>query len=161
MKKILGLILILALAFGSCAEGAVVTATGHGSSERTALTDAMRKAIESEVGVYIDSSTYVENYKTINDRIYTQADGYVRSYEIISRDQSAGMYTLTIRADVASDALRSDLMTYVQKKAVIGANMMDPRVGVVAVGEDGAQNVSLENFFISGLQENGDRKSVV
>lgn len=133
---------------------ASVTVTGQGGSERTALHDAMRQAVEQQVGVYVDGSTYVENYQVINDRIYTQTEGYIQSYEVLNKNLFNGIWTVEIRAEV-SDRLRTDLMTYVQKKAVIGANMMDPRVGVIALDSNGVEDMVLENIFIAGLQGEG------
>lgn len=132
-----------------------VTAEGQGGSERTALHDAMRNAIEQKVGVYIDSRTYTENYQVISDRIYAQADGYVRDYQILDKSESNGIWKVVIRAEVSDERLRTDLMTKVQKKAVIGANMMDPRIGVLAANSDGTKNEALENIFIAGLQNEG------
>ena len=132
-----------------------VTVMGHGSNERAALHDAMRQAIEQEIGTYVDSSTYVENYQVINDRIYAQSEGYVSGYEVLNSSYDNGIYTMTIRADVRSELLRTDLMSKLQKKAVIGANMMDPRIGILAMDANGNEYVELENVIISGLQEQG------
>ena len=134
---------------------ATVTAEGQGGSERTALHEAMRSAIEQQIGVYVDSRTYVENYQVIHDRIYTQADGYVRDYQILDKSESNGIWKIVIRAEVSDERLRADLMTKVQKKAVIGANMMDPRIGVLALNSDGTEDEALENMFIAGLHNEG------
>lgn len=133
----------------------MVTVTGQGSSERTALHDAMRQAIEREIGVMIDSRTYIENYQVINDRIYTQSDGYIESYDILNTSHSNGIWRVEIRAQVRSEALRTDLMTRLQKKALIGANMQDPRIGVLATDVHGTEYPNLENSIISGLQNQG------
>ena len=132
-----------------------VTATGHGSTERNALHDAMRQAIEEKVGTYIDSRTYVENYQVLNDRIYAQSEGYISSYDILSSNFSNGMWTVTVRADVSAEKLRTDLMSKLQKKAIIGANMMDPRIGILATTSDGGSADELENLIIAGLQDEG------
>ncbi len=151
------MILAVLLCIWSMAQAfaAVVTATGQGGSERTALHDAMRQAIEQQIGVYVDSRTYTENYQVINDRIYTQADGYIQSYEVVNKTVFNGIWTVEIRANVSDEKLRTDLMSKLQKKALIGANMMDPRIGVFAVNADGSEDVALENIFISGLQNEG------
>ena len=77
------------------ASAAVVTVNGQGGSERSALRQALRQAIEQQVGVMVDSRSYVQNYRLINDRIYTQADGYIKSYEILERTKDNGIYTVT------------------------------------------------------------------
>lgn len=132
-----------------------VTVQGQGSTERNALHDAMRNAIEEKVGTYIDSRTYVENYQVINDRIYSQSAGYITSYDVLRKDFTNGIWTVTIRADVRSEQLRADLMSKLQKKALIGANMQDPRIGVMAVDSGGERCDELENILIAGLQNQG------
>ncbi len=149
------LVLLLSLWSMSIAFAATVTAKGQGGSERTALNDAMRQAIEQEIGIYVDSRTYVENYQVIQDRIYTQSEGYIRDYQILDKSFSNDIWTIVIRADVRDEKLRADLMSRLQKKALIGANMMDPRIGVLAVDSNGDQDIALENIFISELQNQG------
>ena len=46
-------------------------------------------------------------------------------------------------------------MSRLQKKALIGANMADPRIGILAVDERGNEDTALENIIIAGLQEQG------
>lgn len=149
------LVLLLSLWSMSIAFAATVTAKGQGGSERTALNDAMRQAIEQEIGIYVDSRTYVENYQVIQDRIYTQSEGYIRDYQILDKSFFNDIWTIVIRADVRDEKLRADLMSRLQKKALIGANMMDPRIGVLAVDSNGDQDIALENIFISELQNQG------
>ena len=67
------------------ASAAMVTTTGQGGSERDALHDAMRNAIEQQVGVLVDSKTYVQNYKVIHDQIFTHSEGYIKSYSIVNK----------------------------------------------------------------------------
>lgn len=137
------------------ASAAVVTVTGQGGSERSALKAAMRQAIEQEIGVFVDSRSYVQNYRLINDRIYSQADGYIKSYEILESSEANGIFTVKIRADVQEQKLAGVLGTYAQKKAVVGANMQDPRVGVIAVDAQGTHYASLENTVMQGLASQG------
>ena len=134
---------------------ATVTVTGQGSTERNALHDAMRQAIEKEVGVLIDNRTYVENYQVINDRIYAQSAGYIESYDVTDKNYFNGIWQVEIRAQVRSDTLRTDLMSKLQKKALIGANMQDPRIGVLATDANGAEYANLENAIIAGMQNQG------
>lgn len=137
------------------ASAAVVTVTGYGGSERSALRQALRQAIEQQVGVMVDSRSYVQNYRLINDRIYTQADGYIKSYEVLSSVKDNGLYTVKVRADVSEQKISAALGSYAQKKAVVGANMQDPRVGVVAMDQQGTRYASLENAVMAGLSAQG------
>ena len=148
-------VLFLCLWWAATALAAPVTVTGQGGSERTALHDAMRQAIEQKVGVYVDSHTYTENYQVIHDRIYAQSEGYIQSYRVLNKNYFNGIWTVEIQAEVSEEKLRTDLLTKLQKKALIGSNMMDPRVGVLAVNANGVEDIALENIFIAGLQNEG------
>ena len=79
---------------------AAVTVTGMGSSERAALKQALRQAVEQQVGVMVDSRSYVQNYRLIYDRVYTQADGYIKSYEVLESSHKNGIYQVKVKADV-------------------------------------------------------------
>lgn len=147
--------LALCLAWTAAALAAPVTATGQGATERDALHAAMREAIEQKVGVLVDSRTYTENYRVIHDRIYTHSEGYIAGYEVLRSEYKAGYYEVTIKADVREELLNTDLMSYLQKKAVIRANMQDPRIGVIIVDQNGGEYPSVENAIITGLHKNG------
>ena len=158
MRKMPYAALLMAVVFflagTASALASTVTVTGRGSTERSALHDAMRQAIEHEVGVMVDSRTYVANYQVINDRIYTQSEGYIESYDVLHSNSFNGIWEVEIRAQVRSEALRTDLMSRLQKKALIGANMQDPRIGVLATDMSGtAEYPVLENDIIAGLQQ--------
>ena len=153
--KVSGIVCLLLWMMAVLVCASPVTVTGQGSTERNALHDAMRQAIEQQIGVLIDSRTYVENYQVINDRIYTQSAGYIESYEVLQSGSANGLWQVTITAQVRSEALRTDLMSKLQKKALIGANMQDPRIGVLAVDSEGMEYDGLENEIISGLQNQG------
>lgn len=137
------------------AEAAAVTATGQGADERSALHAAMRAAVEQEVGVYVDSRTRIENYRLLSDSVYTKSEGYIDHYDILSHDVLGGVHTITIRADVSSERLRAGALSRLQKKALIGANLEDPRIGVFAVDSAGETYPSLENALAAALLREG------
>ena len=147
--------LALCLLWSAVALASPVTVTGQGATERDALHAAMREAIEQKIGVLVDSRTYVENYRVIHDRIYTHSEGYIAGYEVLRSEYRAGYYEVTIRAEVREQLLNTDLMSYLQKKAVIRANMQDPRIGVIIVDQNGEEYPSVENAIITGLHKNG------
>ncbi len=154
--RILLLAALLLLCTTAAALAGTVTATGQGATERDALHNAMRQAIEQEVGVLIDSRTYVENYRVISDKIFTQSEGYINGYQILAQSYENAIYSVTIRANVSSDLLNTDLMSHLQKRALVSANMQDPRVGVLFINaRDRSSNPSLENLVMACLQENG------
>ena len=147
--------LVLCFIWTATTLAASITATGQGATERDALHAAMREAIEQKIGVLVDSQTYVENYRVIHDRIYTHSEGYIAGYDVLKSEYKNGYYEITIRADVREELLNTDLMSHLQKKAVIRANMQDPRIGVIIVDQNGNEFTSVENSLITGLQKNG------
>lgn len=155
MRKICVLVLALLFCLSEAAWAGVVTAFGQGGSERDALHAAMRSAVEREIGVLIDSSTYIKNYRVINDDIYAHTEGYIAGYEVLEKNYANGIHSVTIRADVRSDLLSTNLMTKLQKQAMIKANLEDPRISVIVMDDGGRENAYLENVIINGLSESG------
>lgn len=156
-KKIwwLGLLLALLLLGTATASAAVRVATGMGADERAAVHAAMRAAVEAEVGVYVDSRTRVQNYRVLADSIYTQAEGYIASYEIVRSENIGGVQRVTIRADVRSEQIEAQTASLAQRKAVIGANLEDPRVAVIAVDRNGREYPALSAVLVHALQDEG------
>ena len=75
-----------------------------------AISAALRNAVEQVVGTMIESDVLVENYQTVEDKIYTRTAGYVQQYDIISTNkQSDNVLEVTVRAMVKLSDLRSDL----------------------------------------------------
>lgn len=157
MGKCLAALLCLAgaLLAAAPAEAAMVTARGQGADERSALHAAMRAAVEQEVGVYVDSRTRVENYRLLSDSVYTKSEGYIDRYEVLAHDVLGGVHTVTIRADVATERLRAGALSRLEKKALIGANLEDPRIGVLAVDAAGNTYPALENALAAALAREG------
>ena len=75
-----------------------------------AISSALRNAVEQVVGTMIESDVLVENYQTVEDKIYTRTTGYVQQYDIMSTNkQSDNVLEVTIKATVKLSDLRSDL----------------------------------------------------
>lgn len=75
-----------------------------------ALSSALRNAVEQVVGTMIESDVLVENYQTVEDKIYSRTTGYVQQYDIVSENkQSDNVFEVTIRATVKMSDLRNDL----------------------------------------------------
>lgn len=153
MKKLLILILmLLCIPFPAYAQ--VVTVTGMGGSEKTALKDAMRLAVESALGVYITSQTVSENYTVIRDRINSYGEGYITRYEIIDKVVENGLYRITVKADVRDD-VKNLILSDKEKRAKIKASLSDPRIAVKAADKSGKYSKDVESAFISGLNKIG------
>ncbi|MBI2400708.1 MAG: hypothetical protein HYV23_06600 [Deltaproteobacteria bacterium] len=84
-----------------------------------AIADALRKAVEQAVGTLVAADTLVENFQVIDDSVYTNSQGYIRNYSIISEARSAEIYEVRVKAVVATGDLSGDLsaMGLLQKKA--------------------------------------------
>jgi hypothetical protein len=75
-----------------------------------ALSSALRSAVEQVVGMMIQSDILVENYQVVEDRIYSQTMGYVKSYNVISQTKRGdNIIETTIRAIVKRSNLENDL----------------------------------------------------
>ncbi|MCD4702156.1 MAG: flagellar assembly protein T N-terminal domain-containing protein [Candidatus Aegiribacteria sp.] len=112
-----------------------------------ALDDALRKAIEQGVGVYIDAETEVNNFQLISDEIYSKARGYVSSYRIINEEQDGDLYRVVIRAVVNTDGIENDL-------AAIGILLHEqgrPRVMVIVKELASMADLSDESSLMSSI----------
>ncbi len=112
------LLCLLGMSLGAVAqETKTVQATGMAtvSGDNTmaardaAIRDAMRKAVENGLGTLIESQTLVENFALVNDRIYSQAQGFVSSYDVLSESEERGTYIVAISAVVQMANLENDL----------------------------------------------------
>jgi len=102
----------------STGTSAIISNNASGARDG-AIADALRKAVEQAVGTLVAADTLVENFQVIEDSVYTNSQGYVKSYSIISEAQSAGLYEVRVRAVVASGDLSGDLgaLGLLQRKA--------------------------------------------
>jgi len=94
-----------------------VTATGVGTiyqgdvalARDRAVDDALRKAVETALGTWIQSETVVQNYMLVEDKILNWSNGYVKNYNIVSERQTFGeVYEVVVNAAVEKAALVRD-----------------------------------------------------
>ncbi len=129
MKKIIivAALLISALAY-TFAAASTVTATGIGPTKTEATKDAQRQAIEQAVGAMVDSSTLVQNFQLVDDKIYSKSRGYVKSYKVLSEKQASdGQWEVKIEAVVDEGALKNDLNSI----GILRQKMGNPRLMVL------------------------------
>lgn len=102
-----------------------------------AVNRALRAAIEKGVGALVDSETMTQNFQLLDDRVYSQVKGYVKSYEVVADNNGeGGIYRIKVKAIVALGALRKDI----QALNIIKAQKKNPRVMVMGVCRiEGAQ----------------------
>jgi hypothetical protein len=142
-----GLLLIVVWSVAAAAQQAqTVTAEGVGAvtggdramARDGAINDALRKAVEQAVGTLVSSETIVQNFQTLQDRIYTQTQGYIQSYKIISENPGANTHQVVIQATVAVSNLERDL----QAIGILLGRVGKPRI-ITLIAE---QNVG-RNFY--------------
>ncbi len=82
-------------------EKIAVVVTGIGESAEAAEKDALRRAVRSAVGSYVDSETLVQNDKLIRDRVLESTGSYVTSYKTIGAPvKRGGLVEVEIQAVV-------------------------------------------------------------
>jgi len=74
-----------------------------------ALADALQKAVEQTVGTMISSSTVMQNFQILKDRVFAMTDGYISNYKILSEEINHNMITVTILATVLKESIKNDL----------------------------------------------------
>lgn len=154
MKKIF-CVLIIFLMTTSISFAKSVQVTGQGVTERAAIHNAMRIAIEEVLGAQIDSKTLVQNNQVIEDEISVNSEGFISSYEIISKNFSEDFFTITIKAEVNDKEIETRLLSRLQKKTLIETNANSPRIAVLAYDSSGAEYYEVENEILSALSRQG------
>jgi hypothetical protein len=97
-KSIIGILaLVPALLLG---QALTANGTGYGQTKDAAIEQAKRDAVEMGLGAYISSSTKVTT-TSIEDNIYSKAQGFVKTYKIVKESQGPdGLWEVTIEAQV-------------------------------------------------------------
>ena len=117
MRKLLLFFLVPLLVTAAIHAGIPVRSVGTGSiingdraaARDRAIDDALRKAVETTLGTYIDAQTTVENFMVVEDRILNWSRGYVSSYQIVSESAaSPDLYEVAIDAVVEETLLARD-----------------------------------------------------
>ena len=159
MKKFWATLSLLAiLNFGTCsAEN--IHAFGRGNTERSAIHNAMRAAIEQKFGAAINSKTRTENHTLLDDKISVDSSGLISSYKIISSRIENGIFIVEINAEL-DDKKISAQMTELEKKSLVDMNADNPRVAVIAFDSSGRRYTEIENEIISALKRQGFTRTV-
>ena len=130
MKKLVCFLLLAATVFSSSlALAKNVSMTGMGVTAAEAENDALRNAVESAVGVLVDSQTLTEQNTVLHDQIYTQSRGFIRNYSVTDRRQFPDGWRVTVDADV-DDSPNSRLMTELTRLGIIDNRLRNPKIAV-------------------------------
>lgn len=159
MKKFLAALGLVALInFGTCsAEN--VHAVGRGNTERSAIHNAMRAAIEQKFGASIHSKTFVKNSALISDENSVDSAGFISSWKIISSRVENGIFVVELSAELDDEKISARL-SKLDKKALVDFNADNPRVAVVAVDSSGQRYAEIENEIISALKRQGFTRTI-
>ena len=159
MKKFIAAMSLLALMnFGTCS-AQTVHAVGRGNTERNAIHDAMRTAIEQKLGTTVQSKTRVRNSMVVADKIAVDSAGLINRWEVVSCRVVNGIYVAEIVADI-DDAKISARLTERDKRALVDFNADNPRVAVVAFDSSGRRYAAVENEIIAALNRQGFTRTV-
>lgn len=106
-------------------EGEAAPATGQTALtvRQLAIDNALQRAVEIGVGVFLTSETIVKNFELISDKIYKKSSGFARVDKIIDQGERSGRYWVKLTAIVSGEKLRTRLREVIR-------NFNDPRIGV-------------------------------
>ena len=148
LKIFLANIILMVIGFEMIdAQVQTVTVQGFGSSKILAINDAKRNAVEEGLGAIIASETLIRNANLISDKIISRANGFVKNYrELESKQDSDGMYSITIEAEVTEiidevlkDQIALDLLLEWLNKprflVVINERLLDDESSIIAEAE--------------------------
>ena len=159
MKKFLAALSLLAiLNFGTCSAENIY-AVGRGNTERSAIHNAMRTAIEQKFGAAVNAKTHVKNSMLLADEISVDSAGLISSYKIISSRVENGIFVVEIAAEL-DDKKISSRLTGLEKKSLVDVNADNPRVAVVAIDSNKRRYPAIESEIISALQRQGFTRTV-
>lgn len=153
-------------------ESATVTVEGMATirdgntlaAREAALRDAMRKAVETGLGTLVEGRTMVENFELKKDEIFSRANGFVSSYEVLEEKQRGDAYVMKVRAVVNQQKLGDDLRAMGLLQELVGKPkmmiMVDefwwdaslPRESQEAVDDPASAARIAERFLARGFQ---------
>jgi curli biogenesis system outer membrane secretion channel CsgG len=166
-KLFVALIIIFSFTQSVLAEDSIVIETkgkaylgGDGlvNTEKKAINDGLRRAVEQAVGTFISSSTMVKNARLIEDKILKSSQGYVKGYQVIDQSIDDDIYIVKLKVRVGTKVLADDLDALKLNIKRIG----NPRVMVlisqemddyyVKLPDSLAETEMMNKFIESGFQ---------
>ena len=129
MNRCIAGVAVALMLFNGVALAHNVTTIGMGLTVNDAENNALRQAVESTVGVLVDSQTLVNNHQVISDIIYTQSRGFITNYTVQNRQQTINGWQVTINANVDNNP-NSRLMTELTRLGIINHRLRNPKIAV-------------------------------
>lgn len=158
MKKFFAALSLFALInFGNCS-AETIHVTGRGNTERMAIHNALRLAVEQKFGAVVNSKTFVKDHVLASDENSVDSSGFVTRYKIVSSRVVNGIYIVELDAEL-SDKI-SSRMSELEKKSLVDVNADNPRIAVVAFDSSGRRFSAVENEIVSALKRQGFTRTV-
>ena len=74
-----------------------------------AIADGLWNAVEQGVGLLISSSSVIDHFQLLSDRVYSQAEEFIHDYKVLTESKSGRYYRLVLRATLSMKALHDKL----------------------------------------------------
>ena len=131
------LTLVLVLSLPLC--GNTIEGVGYGLTKDAAIEQAKRDAVEIGLGAYISSETVV-TATSLTDNIYSKAQGFVKTFEVVSETKGPdGNWEVTISAEVT--AILDEVMQDEAALQTLLSSMNRPRIIFLVREENLIDNV--------------------
>lgn len=109
---------------------AAVVNNDIGMARDKAIDDAKRKAVEQVAGTTVSSESITQNFQLVEDKIYSRASGFVKSYQIASEFKDAdGTYHVKIKATVDAGKIADNLDQLFKAKPRVIVLIAEQNVG--------------------------------
>lgn len=121
-------------------EKITVVVTGVGDTVQSAEKDALRRAVRSAVGSYVDSETLIQNDKLIRDRVLEATGSYVTNYKTLGTTKRGGLIEMEIQAVVEGGQVAQALeAANLVQRGVSTKNLVAEITGKIENARDGAK----------------------
>ncbi len=127
-----------------------ITATGVGVTHNEAMNDALRNAVETAVGVLIDSKTMVDKNVVLEDKIYAVSKGFISKYDVIESEEDTNGWRVVINAEVDLHP-ESQLMDELTKLGLIDNKLRNPKIAVLIPSDFTAETAVVKAFNDAGF----------
>jgi len=147
----LGCVALCLVAFAE-SDIAKVKGVGTGETEELALTDAYRDAVESAVGMYVDSEQAAKNDEVIKDEILTQTNAYIEDYDVIDKKTENGVVKIKILARVRKQALTKKISGSMKAKTVkVGGGLKNLHAQMTTTEKKSCDGAALLEKALEGV----------
>ena len=162
MKKVaLLFILVMLLSATSLAErlqvqgSALVYNNNIDQAFLDAKADALRKGLEQQIGVLVESKSIVVNGLLLSDEIKTKALGYVSIISIDNKQLNGDIYCVTLTADFSADKIKETADDLASRLAQIRLERSKIIVAVTGTTTNGMSIFDINNYLVEKLRLQG------